>query len=168
MNQLLGNALGGASPLPQLGGFGNAGGSPLSNLLAGGLQCSQNEQRLLAEKSQRNILRKYLTQATGDPIQSAFISRTIPGKGYGDTLDVGLGTKNSIMQSLGITQPAQNTGLLSSSTFPFTCKSIKSSRHQRSIILRLECLSTVPAKRVSPLSFFNDFSDMIGWSELAR
>ena len=114
MNQLLGALGGGASPLPQLGGFGNAGGSPLSNLLAGGLQCSQNEQRLLQEKSQRNILRKYLTQATGDPIQSAFISRTIPGKGYGDTLDVGLGTKNSIMQSLGITQPAQNTGLLSS------------------------------------------------------
>ena len=114
MNQLLGALGGGASPLPQMGGFGNTGGSPLSNLLAGGLQCSQNEQRLLQEKSQRNILRKYLTQATGDPIQSAFIARTIPGKGYGDTLDVGLGTKNSIMQSLGITQPAQNTGLLSS------------------------------------------------------
>ena len=114
MNQLLGNALGGASPLTQMGLGNNAGGSVLSNLFSGGLKCSQNEQRLLAEKSQRNILRKYLTQATGDPIQSAFISRTIPGKGYGDTLDVGLGTKNSIMQSLGITQPAQNTGLLSS------------------------------------------------------
>ena len=114
MNQLLGNALGGASPLTQMGLGNNAGGSVLSNLFSGGLKCSQNEQRLLAEKSQRNILRKYLTQATGDPIQSAFISRTIPGKGYGDTLDVGLGTKNSIMQSLGLGQSSQNTGFLSS------------------------------------------------------
>ena len=113
MNQLLGNALG-ASPLTQMGLGNNAGGSVLSNLFSGGLKCSQNEQRLLAEKSQRNILRKYLTQATGDPIQSAFISRTIPGKGYGDTLDVGLGTKNSIMQSLGLGQSSQNTGFLSS------------------------------------------------------
>jgi hypothetical protein len=86
----------------------------LGNLLAGGLKCTQNEQRLQEEKAQRNLLRKYLTQAGGDPIQSALISSTIPGKGFGDTFDVGLGTKSSIMQSLGLgAQPAQ-TNLLGS------------------------------------------------------
>ena len=78
-----------------------------------GLKSSQNEQRLMAEKSQRNIVKKYLTQATGDPIQSALISNTIPGKVYGDTLDVGLGTRNSIMKSFGLGgQPTQAPGLL--------------------------------------------------------
>ena len=85
----------------------------LGNLLAGGLKCTQNEQRLQEEKAQRNLLRKYLTQVGGDPIQSALISSTIPGKGFGDTFDVGLGTKSSIMQSLGLNaQPAQTTNLL--------------------------------------------------------
>ena len=112
MNQLFGNPLGGASPLAQMGLGNNMGGTGISNLLAGGLKCSQNEQRLMAEKSQRNILRKYLTQATGDPIQSALISSTIPGKGFGDTLDVGLGTRSSIMQSLGLAPQTQSPGLL--------------------------------------------------------
>ena len=112
MNQLFGNQLGGASPLAQMGLGNNMGGTGIANLLAGGLKCSQNEQRLMAEKSQRNILRKYLTQATGDPIQSALISSTIPGKGFGDTLDVGLGTRSSIMQSLGLASQTQSPGLL--------------------------------------------------------
>ena len=112
MNQLFGNQLGGASPLAQMGLGNNMGGTGIANLLAGGLKCSQNEQRLMAEKSQRNILRKYLTQATGDPIQSALISSTIPGKGFGDTLDVGLGTRSSIMQSLGLAPQTQSPGLL--------------------------------------------------------
>ncbi len=103
MFQLLGN---------QLGLGNNQQGSGLGGLLSGCLKSSQNEQRLMAEKSQRNILKKYLTQATGDPIQSALISNTIPGKGYGDTLDVGLGTKSSIMQSLGLSQAAQTPSLL--------------------------------------------------------
>ena len=114
MNQLFGNPLGGASPLAQMGLGNNMGGTGISNLLAGGLKCSQNEQRLMAEKSQRNILRKYLTQATGDPIQSALISSTIPGKGFGDTLDVGLGTRSSIMQSLGLAPQTHSPGLLGS------------------------------------------------------
>ena len=119
MNQLFGNqlgGLGGASPLAPMGLGNNMGGTGLANLLTGGLKCTQNEQRLMAEKSQRNILRKYLTQATGDPIQSALISNTIPGKGFGDTLDVGLGTKSSIMQSLGLAPQTQTPGLLSSLT----------------------------------------------------
>ena len=108
MIQTLGNQLG-------LSPFGQAPAQPsgLGNLLAGGLKCTQNEQRLQEEKAQRNLLRKYLTQAGGDPIQSALISSTIPGKGFGDTFDVGLGTKSSIMQSLGLNaQPAQTTNLL--------------------------------------------------------
>ena len=87
MFQQLGNLIGST---PAVGTNQPAGG--LASLLSSGLKCSQNEGRLMAEKSQRNLLRKYLTQATGDPIQSALISNTIPGKGYGDTLDVGLGT----------------------------------------------------------------------------
>ena len=114
MNQLFGNQLVGASPLAQLGLGNNMGGTGIANLLAGGIKCSQNEQRLMAEKSQRNILRKYLTQATGDPIQSALISNTIPGKGFGDTLDVGLGTKSNIMQSLALSSQTQSPGLLGS------------------------------------------------------
>ena len=106
MNQLLG--LGG-SPF----GLGNQQQSGLTSLLSGCIKSSQNEQRLMAENSQRNLLKKYLTQATGDPIQSALISKQIPGRGFGDTLDVGLGTRSSIMQSLGLSpQPTQSTGLL--------------------------------------------------------
>ncbi len=99
-------------------GLGNAPTqtSGLANLLSGGLKCSQNEQRLQAEKSQRNLLKKYLTQATGDPIQSALISNNVQGKGYGESLDVGLGTRASIMQSLGLAQPTQSPNLLGSLT----------------------------------------------------
>lgn len=112
MFQLLGNQIG-ASPLTQPGLGNTMGGTGISNLLSGCLKSSQNEQRLMAEKSQRNILKKYLTQATGDPIKSAFISENIQGKGYGDTLDIGLGTRSSIMQSLGLAQqPVQTPGLL--------------------------------------------------------
>lgn len=90
--------------------------SPLS-LLTGGLRCSQNENRLMQEKQQRNILKKYLTQQTGDPIKSALISNTIPGRGALDDFDVGLGTRSSIMSQLGLSNmsgPAQNQSLLSS------------------------------------------------------
>ena len=79
----------------------NLGGIP--GLLPGGLKTIQNEQRLLAEKVQRNNLKKYLTQLTKDPIQSAYISNIVPGRGYGNTLDVGLGTKS--LQSLGLSSP---------------------------------------------------------------
>jgi hypothetical protein len=111
MNQLLGL---GSSPF----GLGtNQPDSGLTSLLSGCIKSSQNEQRLMAENSQRNLLKKYLTQATGDPIQSALISKQIPGRGYGDTLDVGLGTRSSIMQSLGLSsQPTQSTGLLGNLT----------------------------------------------------
>jgi len=105
MLQTLGNQLGLMQQPTQSPG--------LADLLSGGIRCTQNEQRLMEEKSQRNLLKKYLTQATGDPIQSALISSTIQGKGYGDNFDVGLGTKRSIMQSLGLSnQPTQNTNLL--------------------------------------------------------
>ena len=108
MEQLFGNQFG-ASPLTQMGLGNNTGSTGLSSLLSGCVRGRQNEERLMAEKSQRNILRKYLTQATGDPIQSAFISDNIQGKGYGDTLDLGLGTKSSIMQSLGLAPQASQT-----------------------------------------------------------
>jgi len=105
MLQAIGNQMGLAqAPSQPLG---------LQNLFEGGIKCTQNERRLQEEKAQRNLLKKYLTQATGDPIQSALISSTIPGKGFGDTFDVGLGTKRSIMQSLGTSQ-LPNTNLLSS------------------------------------------------------
>ena len=128
-NALLGNMMGRqtqqTSPLgaignlaQNLGGMGGMG-NPASNLgglgslLSGGLRCTQNEQRLMQEKEQRNLLKRYLIQQTGDPIQSALISSTIPGRGAGDTFDIGLGTRADIMKSLGITPPqTQNTGLL--------------------------------------------------------
>lgn len=50
MYQLLGNQL----------GLGNQQGSGLGGLLSGCLKSSQNEQRLMAEKSQRNILKNIL------------------------------------------------------------------------------------------------------------
>ena len=103
---LLGNlgGLGGA-----LGGLGGAPSNPIAGLLSGGLRCNQNEQRLMQEKEQRNLLKKYLIQQTGDPIQSALISSTIPGKGALDDFDVGLGSRSSILRTLGIqNQPAQS------------------------------------------------------------
>ena len=74
--------------------------SGYNGFLQGGVRCSQNEDRLFQEKAQRNLLKKYLTQATGDPIQSSLISSTIPGKGALDDFDVGLGTKSSIISKL--------------------------------------------------------------------
>jgi hypothetical protein len=108
-NPLLG---GGSNPLlgggsnPLLGGGSNSllggGLNPLSSLLSGGLKSSQNEQRLMQEKAQRNLLKRFLTQQTGDPIQSSLISSTIPGKGALDDFDVGLGTKSDILRQLGL------------------------------------------------------------------
>ena len=104
MLQAIGNQMGLAqAPSQPLG---------IQNFLQGGIKCVQNERRLAEEKSQRNLLKKYLTQATGDPIQSALISSTIQGKGYGDTFDVGLGPKKTVMQSLASSQ-VPNTNLLS-------------------------------------------------------
>ena len=104
MLQAIGNQMGLAqAPSQPLG---------IQNFLQGGIKCVQNERRLAEEKSQRNLLKKYLTQATGDPIQSALISSTIQGKGFGDTFDVGLGPKKTVMQSLASSQ-VPNTNLLS-------------------------------------------------------
>ena len=104
MLQAIGNQMGLAqTPSQPLG---------IQNFLQGGIKCVQNERRLAEEKSQRNLLKKYLTQATGDPIQSALISSTIQGKGFGDTFDVGLGPKKTVMQSLASSQ-VPNTNLLS-------------------------------------------------------
>ena len=104
---LLGNNQGGL-----LGGLAGLGGgassNPLSGLLSAGLRCSQNEQRLMQEKEQRNLLKKYLIQQTGDPIQSSLISNTIPGRGALDDFDVGLGTRSSILQQLGLSNPNQS------------------------------------------------------------
>ena len=104
MLQAIGNQMGLAqAPSQPLG---------IQNFLQGGIKCVQNERRLAEEKSQRNLLKKYLTQATGDPIQSALISSTIQGKGFGDSFDVGLGPKKTVMQSLASSQ-VPNTNLLS-------------------------------------------------------
>ena len=87
------------------GGLGRGG----SSLFSGGIRCAQNEDRLFQEKAQRNLLKKYLTQQTGDPIQASLISNTIPGKGALDDFDVGLGSRSSILRTLGIqNQPAQS------------------------------------------------------------
>jgi len=115
MYQGLGNLLGGgASPFSQssVGSMGSRNsllGGLLGNsgFLQGGVRCTQNEDRLFQEKAQRNLLKKYLTQATGDPIQSSLISSTIPGKGALDDFDVGLGTKSSIISKLGGSLGAQ-------------------------------------------------------------
>ena len=96
-----GNGLGTGLGTGLGGGLGNGLGRGGSNLFSGGIRCAQNEDRLFQEKAQRNLLKKYLTQQTGDPIQSTFISNTIPGKGALDDFDVGLGTKNSIISKLG-------------------------------------------------------------------
>ena len=128
MYQGLGNLLGGGAPYPysqssvgSMGGGNGLMGGLLGNngFLQGGVRCSQNEDRLFQEKAQRNLLKKYLTQATGDPIQSSLISSTIPGKGALDDFDVGLGTKSSIISKLaGSLGPqalsGQNNNILSS------------------------------------------------------
>ena len=122
MQGLLG--LGGqqTSPLAQLGSMamGNNQGilGTATNLLGGsgllnqGFKVSQNEQRLMQEKMARNQLKKYLTSAGGDPIQSALISRTIPGRGALDDFDVGLGSVKSMGSLLG--SQTQNNSLLGS------------------------------------------------------
>ena len=113
----LSNPLGGLSnPLGGLGGLG--GGLP--GLLSSGLKSTQNEQRLMKEKQQRNLLKKILTQQTGDPIKSSLISNIIPGRGAGDDFDIGLGTRSNILKSLGLdnktnlSSVSRNPGLLSS------------------------------------------------------
>ena len=74
----------------------------------------------MQEKQQRNLLKRFLTQQTGDPIQASLISSKIPGKGALDDFDVGLGTKSSILKSLGLGNQSnlstigRNPGLLSS------------------------------------------------------
>ena len=97
----LGNGLGTGLGTGLGSGLGGGLGSGNRNLFSGGIRCAQNEDRLFQEKAQRNLLKKYLTQQTGDPIQSTLISNTIPGKGALDDFDVGLGTKNSIISKLG-------------------------------------------------------------------
>ena len=101
-NGLLGGLLGNNGSVGSMGGGNGLMGGLLGNngFLQGGVRCSQNEDRLFQEKAQRNLLKKYLTQATGDPIQSSLISSTIPGKGALDDFDVGLGTKSSIISKL--------------------------------------------------------------------
>ena len=119
------NPLGGGGLTNTLGALGGLGGlsggsNPLSGLLSGGLKSTQNEQRLMQEKQQRNLLKKILTQQTGDPIKASLISNTIPGRGAGENFDLGLGTKSSILKSLGLgndanlSSVARNPGLLSS------------------------------------------------------
>ena len=103
MQNLLGFGGLNKSPLGQLGSLamGNNNGilGTVSNLIGGngllsqGFKSTINEQRLVQEKGVRNQLKRYLTSATGDPIQSAFVSNTIPGKGALDDFDVGLGSK---------------------------------------------------------------------------
>ena len=123
----LGGGLGGLGGLANqlgggLGGLGGLGGgsNPIAGLLSSGLKSTQNEQRLMQEKQQRNLLKKILTQQTGDPIKSSLISSTIPGRGAGENFDLGLGTKSDILKSLGLgnqtnlSSVARNPGLLSS------------------------------------------------------
>jgi hypothetical protein len=98
----------------------------LSGLLSGGLKSTQNEQRLMQEKQQRNLLKKYLTQQTGDPIQASLISNTIPGKGALDDFDVGLGTKSNILKSLGL---GNNSNLSSIGTNPNLLNSLVSNNN---------------------------------------
>ena len=110
------NTLGGLGALGGLGG----GSNPLSGLLSGGLKSTQNEQRLMQEKQQRNLLKSILTQQTGDPIKASLISNTIPGRGAGDDFDIGLGKRSDILRTLGLGNQAnlstvsRNPGLLSS------------------------------------------------------
>ena len=118
------NNLGGLGGLNSLGGLGGlntaSNSNPLSGLLSGGLRSTQNEQRLMQEKQQRNLLKQILTQQTGDPIKSSLISNTIPGRGAGDDFDIGLGKRSDILRTLGLgnqsnlSSVAKNPGLLSS------------------------------------------------------
>ena len=94
LSQLGGNNLYSDRTAPFLGRETN----PLGGLFSHGLKSSQNEDRLMQEKAQRNLLKRYLTQATGDPIQSTLISNTIPGRGALDDFDVGLGSQSSILR----------------------------------------------------------------------
>ena len=94
------------------GGLLGGATNPISGLLSGGLKCTQNEERLMQEKQQRNLLKRFLTLQTGDPIQSTLISNTIPGRGALDDFDVGLGTKSSILRQLGIQDQPKNSNLL--------------------------------------------------------
>ena len=109
LNNNQGGLLGGgaANPLTGLltGGLNtNQGGllggatNPIAGLLSGGLRSTQNEQRLMQEKQQRNLLKSILTQQTGDPIKASLISNTIPGRGAGENFDLGLGTKSDILK----------------------------------------------------------------------
>ena len=109
---LLGGGLGNGLGTGLGSGLGGGLGSGSRNLYSGGIRCAQNEDRLFQEKAQRNLLKKYLTQQTGDPIQSTFISNTIPGKGALDDFDVGLGTKNSIISKLGSSLFGNNPQLM--------------------------------------------------------
>ena len=59
-------------------------------------------------KGEKKFFKKYLTQQRGDPIQSALISSTIPGKSSLGDFDVGLDSRSSILN-----QPTQG-GLLGS------------------------------------------------------
>ena len=123
LNKNQGGILGGGAmnPLTGLlsGGLNNNQGgllggatNPIAGLLSGGLKCSQNEQRLFQEKEQRNLLKKYLTLQTGDPIQSSLISNTIPGRGALDDFDIGLGSRSSILSQFGIQNQPQGGNLL--------------------------------------------------------
>ena len=100
--------------LNSLLGGGNGSSNPLSGLFSGGIRSSQNQQRLMQEKEQRNLLKRLLTQQTGDPIQSSFISNTIPGRGAFDDFDIGLGKRSDVLRQLGLPNTG-NSSLLSSS-----------------------------------------------------
>ena len=110
LNSNQGGLLGGLNS--NQGGLLGGATNPLAGLLSGGVKCSQNEQRLMQEKQQRNLLKKYLTLQTGDPIQSSLISNTIPGRGALDDFDVGLGTRSSILRQLGIQDQPNSSNLL--------------------------------------------------------
>ena len=95
--------------LSSLLGGGSSSLNPLSGLFSGGIKSSQNQERLMQEKEQRNLLKRFLTQQTGDPIQSSFISNTIPGKGALDDFDIGLGRRSDLLRQFG---GAGNSSLL--------------------------------------------------------
>ena len=110
LNNNQGGLLGGLNN--NQGGLLGGATNPIAGLLSGGLKSTQNEQRLFQEKEQRNLLKKYLTLQTGDPIQSSLISNTIPGRGALDDFDIGLGSRSSILSQLGIQNQLQGGNLL--------------------------------------------------------
>ena len=57
---------------------------------------------------------RYLIQQTVEPIQSSLISSDITGKGALDEFEVKLGTRNSILKTLGIPDQSNQNGLLES------------------------------------------------------